>query len=653
MYTRSCVASQVRIQHKLKLQTIPKIVGAMFFVLGIILIQFIFSNHIWAKNINQYKDTISNSAPAETSNHTFSFRIDTAIAPGGYLEIIPPSDFEVLSTSTFSANRNIRLSVNGINRAVSDTLSASSDLAEIVAGSPGLIRYTFNTTTGVSAGDQLVLKIGNHTDLANVFSEVYSSSTGTTTTFADIRPIVNASATGTQKFNMKVYDGGVEVASAGFLISLVEKVGIGPVDTTELIPPFRFNPQPVGPLGGTTLSVEISLETDEFSVCRYSLSPNIDYGSMTNTFSFTGTILHSQVVTITLDSVNTFYVRCIDDEGNFNTDDFLITFVVEPVPTGTPNTDGSISGDGTGTGNEGTGSGGGTGGTSGASSGQEPATGGASGSGGSGGGGGGGSGATTGTTAGGGFESTDAPYRSGDGRVIITGFAPPLSQVTALVDGKISQTGTASSNGSFSITIDLIARGVYTFGVYALDKAGVKSSTFSTSFTVAGARSSALSNVNITPTILVAPDPVDPGKILTISGYTIPNATITLENEKDGNSATRKQFTAESNAQGSWSLTVDTTSFVTGTYKARAKAEQSVGVKTNFSNYTFYGVGQNAKKPSNADLNTDGKVNLVDFSILLYWWNSNGGNSNPPADISQDGKVNLTDFSIMLFNWTG
>ena len=49
------------------------------------------------------------------------------------------------------------------------------------------------------------------------------------------------------------------------------------------------------------------------------------------------------------------------------------------------------------------------------------------------------------------------------------------------------------------------------------------------------------------------------------------------------------------------------------------------------------------------DLNKDDRVNLIDFSILLYWW----GRENPSADFNQDGLVNLTDFSIMLYYWTG
>ena len=50
-----------------------------------------------------------------------------------------------------------------------------------------------------------------------------------------------------------------------------------------------------------------------------------------------------------------------------------------------------------------------------------------------------------------------------------------------------------------------------------------------------------------------------------------------------------------------------------------------------------------------ADFNSDGKVNLVDFSILLFNWNT----ADTGTDLNSDGRVNLTDFSILLFNWTG
>jgi hypothetical protein len=224
-----------------------------------------------------------------------------------------------------------------------------------------------------------------------------------------------------------------------------------------------------------------------------------------------------------------------------------------------------------------------------------------------------------------------------------------------LVDGYQAKTTKAANDGSYSMTIEAIARGVYTFGIYAIDANKTKSTTFSTSFTVTGGRTSNLSNINIMPSIRVSPDPVTPPASLTVSGYSIPNAEITIENQSSKSSASRKSFTTTSGSNGSWSLTIDTGSFSNGTYKIRAKAEQKSGdlLTTNFSDYTFYGVGQAADTPLSPDLNRDGKVNLTDFSILLFWWGTDGGDSNPPADINRDGKVNLTDFSILLFNWTG
>lgn len=614
---------------------------------------FISPDYLLARNISQYSDLISNSNPQAASNHTFSFVLDTNISPGSYFEITPPPGFEIIGTSTFAAERNVELYANNVLRNSSDILSAGSDMVEIISGSPGMIRYTLNTSSGLSSGTQIDIKIGNHTSKALSFSIEYSTSTGTTTTQADIKPIINDSTTGTKKSQLQVFDGGL-VAEAEFTIALIDQVGVGPVDTREDVPPYRFNSSPTSTITGVSLSVEIFIETNELAICKYSLVPDIDYGSMPVTFTNTGLIYHTHVVSVIPNSTQRFYIRCMDDEGNFNTDDYLLEFAVSDTPTGTANEDGDVEGDGTGSGNAGTGSGSGGGGQTGDSNGEAPILGGSSGTGGSGGGGGGGTGDADGSTAGGGFENTDAPYRSGDGRVTISGYTSPRTSLVVLVDGKEAQRQNSDAQGKYEITLDEIARGVYTFGIYALDPAQNKSSTFSTSFTVSGARTSALSNINITPTIKVSPDPVNPGETLTVSGYSLPNSTITLENEKEGGSG-KQQFTATTDGNGAYSTTISTNNFTNGTYKVRAKADQSAGlIKTNFSAYTLYGVGQAAVRPTNADLNRDGKVNLVDFSILLYWWGTpNGGTSDPSADINSDTKVNLVDFSILLFNWTG
>lgn len=50
------------------------------------------------------------------------------------------------------------------------------------------------------------------------------------------------------------------------------------------------------------------------------------------------------------------------------------------------------------------------------------------------------------------------------------------------------------------------------------------------------------------------------------------------------------------------------------------------------------------------DFNEDGRVNLVDFSILAYWYKKR----NPPShlDVNGDGKIDLVEFSTLIYYWT-
>ncbi|MFW6210053.1 MAG: dockerin type I domain-containing protein [Patescibacteria group bacterium] len=604
-----------------------------------------------AANITEFSNTISDSGPGELSNQTITFTLNVDVGPGSTIEVTPPPGFSIPTSTTFLP-RNVELRVDGAVRPSAATPAPGTDGVTITTGSPGLIQYTLAPDFSIDSGSQLELRIGNHTNASVPTIVSYSTSTGTTTSPGDDEPIRNAEQLGQHNFQLEVYDGS-RVAEARPVVFLLAKVRTPGVDTTEEIPPERFNGAPTSSVGGTTPNVEISLETNEFSFCRYDTASGTPYTSMTNTFNNTGIIFHSTVVPVTPGTVARFYVRCIDDEGNFNTDDYLIEFAVQDTPTGEANEEGVTSGDGTGTGDDGTGEGDGAGGTTGSADGQAPEIGSSAGGGGSGGGSGGGGGGGSGSRGGGGFEDSDGPYESGDGRVIINGFAFPDASVTVLVDGEIAERASADSTGDFSVTVDEIARGTYTFGVYATGPDDTKSSTFSTSFSVSGARASQLSNINIPPSITIDPDPVDPGETLSVSGYALPNAEIEIENSQlDAPNA--NTLTTTSDDDGFWSLALDTDSFNRGTYQIRARAEQADGEQTNFSDYTFYGVGEEAATPGGAsDLNVDGSVNLTDFSILLFWWNTDGGDSDPAADINQDGSVNLTDFSILLFNWTG
>ncbi|MEX0870121.1 MAG: dockerin type I domain-containing protein, partial [Candidatus Spechtbacterales bacterium] len=89
-----------------------------------------------------------------------------------------------------------------------------------------------------------------------------------------------------------------------------------------------------------------------------------------------------------------------------------------------------------------------------------------------------------------------------------------------------------------------------------------------------------------------------------------------------------------------------------GSYTAKTFFEiQDEGLlsESSFGQAVNFFVGVDPTESGSADFNSDGNVDLVDFSILLFHWETD----SPIADINGDGLVNIIDFSIMLFQWTG
>ena len=108
---------------------------------------------------------------------------------------------------------------------------------------------------------------------------------------------------------------------------------------------------------------------------------------------------------------------------------------------------------------------------------------------------------------------------------------------------------------------------------------------------------------------------------------------------------------------GDWIYKLNTDLLAYGDHTASAHASSSNDITTDSALVTFTVGNQNvaalpkSAKKSLGDINGDGKVNLVDFSIMAYWF----GRPDPPAsaDLNHDGKINLVDFSILAYYWTG
>ena len=231
-------------------------------------------------------------------------------------------------------------------------------------------------------------------------------------------------------------------------------------------------------------------------------------------------------------------------------------------------------------------------------------------------------------------------------KVVLKGLAYPSAKITVLMDGKVAALITADPLANFKAEITDITAGVWTFGLWAEDKEGRRSITFSFTVTVSSGMTTTISGIFIPPTIELDKVNVLKGGTLNIFGQTAPESKIEISIESPEIIKTTK-----AEKIGDWKYPFDTSPLDEGSHTTRAKAEDPTGLKSSYSKVLAFYVGKYgmAEICPKADFNKDGKTNLVDFSIMLYWW----GKYNPCVDQNQNGMVDLPDFSILMYWWTG
>lgn len=258
----------------------------------------------------------------------------------------------------------------------------------------------------------------------------------------------------------------------------------------------------------------------------------------------------------------------------------------------------------------------------------------------------GGGGSSGGGSSGGGGSATP----QNDTKISVTGLAYPGRTVNIILDTTNVGSVRAANNGRFEFTTPA-SPGTATMGFWSTDIQNVRSVTFNTTFDVTQGAITNISGVILPPTIKLVNPKVNPGDIVTVSGQSAPQATVQLHVD-----ASTFIATTTSDTNGNWSIQLNTGSLSVAEHTLRARTVTGTAPLTSQSSFSlavqlFVGVDGKVTTPS--DLNRDGKINLIDFSILIFWWGTNAGNSDPSADINSNGKVGIEDFSILLFNWTG
>lgn len=254
--------------------------------------------------------------------------------------------------------------------------------------------------------------------------------------------------------------------------------------------------------------------------------------------------------------------------------------------------------------------------------------------------------ASGGGGGGGGGGGYTAPAPSGTGTIVIKGTAYPKSTVNVLLDGVFVSQIDVNSNSGFEITLSSVAAGSRLVNLFSADTSNRKSITIGFTVTVTANTSTSLTNVLMPPTIDISSTSVAKGQSVRIFGYAEPASEVSVHVFSE-----EKVSKVISDSNGAYALLLNTTSLTEEehTTKSRAVFESLV---SPFSHVLQFFVGKGGPLKT-ADLNKEGKVNIVDFSVMLFWWNTKQAKGLGIADINKDGKVNIVDFSIMLFQWTG
>ena len=236
-------------------------------------------------------------------------------------------------------------------------------------------------------------------------------------------------------------------------------------------------------------------------------------------------------------------------------------------------------------------------------------------------------------------------------KVVMKGKSYPNVDVHILVDGVVVGIVRTDAKADFYFETNEVTPGVASFGFWSEDKSSLKSTLLTITFRVVSSAVSTISGIYISPTINMDKNSIKQGEAVRIYGQTVPETEVHVHIHSE------EEFIEQTNSQesGDWELIFNTTPLSEEFHTAKALFQVATTdgniIKSGFSRSVSFHVGKigGIVPCPEADLNHDTRVNLTDFSILLFHW----GTDDICADQNQNGTVDLIDFSIMMYYWTG
>ncbi len=240
--------------------------------------------------------------------------------------------------------------------------------------------------------------------------------------------------------------------------------------------------------------------------------------------------------------------------------------------------------------------------------------------------------------------------------VVLKGKAYPWSSVYLLKDAQIVAVTKAGPDANFNISLSGLSSGSYMFSLYSEDKNQVRSSLLSFPITITNGVTTEISGIFIAPTLTIDKKEVRRGDKIVLFGQSVPTAEIIITISSD-----EFDVKTKTDKTGIYLYNLDSSNLEIGNHLAKSRTLGEEDISPNSKTVSFL-VGDknvfNDKSSSflKGDVNKDGKVNLVDFSIAAYWYYRSLSTSFIAIEkerLNGDKKVDLKDFSIIAFYWTG
>ena len=233
--------------------------------------------------------------------------------------------------------------------------------------------------------------------------------------------------------------------------------------------------------------------------------------------------------------------------------------------------------------------------------------------------------------------------------VSFSGFAYPNATVTLLKNGENKANVKANLAGEFNITLEENYSSTIVYSLFAEDVSGNRSLLINYPIAVQVNFLTQLSGIRFAPTIVTDKAEVRFGDYLTVNGYALPQKDMTITMR----GVSEQSFTLTSSENGSYKIVLPLTTLPRGDYSVfinyKDDTRNSKFIKFIIGETNIFFTDSLSSIPG--DCNADKIINLIDFSILAFWY----GKNNPPpcVDTNQDKIINLVDFSILAFYWTG